>query len=129
MKIQPCPFCGADTGIEAAGFGDSQEIFFRVKCTGYDGHSLDCWDSTKEDAIRSWNGISYWNPIESVPKDGTEVLLWLGEPFSRVEKARYYPPWGNWQVVEIPINPEYEEEIYGIGSAVPTHWMKLPDGP
>lgn len=69
-----------------------------------------------------------WQPIESAPKDGTEVLLWLGNPWSRVEKARWYASWGNWQVGNIPADPA-REEAHGIGSALPTHWRPLPAPP
>lgn len=69
-----------------------------------------------------------WLPIEGAPKDGTEVLLFLGKPWSKVEKARWYAPWGNWQAGVIPADP-VREECGGIGSAIPTHYMPLPAPP
>lgn len=69
-----------------------------------------------------------WMPIETAPKDGREVLLWLGSPWSKVEKARWYAPWKNWQAGVIPADP-VREDCYGIGSAVPTHWQPLPTPP
>lgn len=69
-----------------------------------------------------------WRPIETAPKDGSEVLLYLGTPWSKIEKARWYAPWSNWQCGVIPSDPA-REEMYGIGSAVPTHWMPLPVAP
>lgn len=69
-----------------------------------------------------------WLPIETAPKDGTEVLLWLGAPWLRVEKARWYVPWSNWQAGIIPSDPA-REKMHGIGSAVPLYWRPLPDPP
>lgn len=69
-----------------------------------------------------------WQPIETAPRDGTKVLLWIGKPWSKVEIARFYPPWDNWQVGAIPADPA-REEIYGIGNALPTHWQPLPEPP
>ena len=72
--------------------------------------------------------MNKWQPIETAPKDGREVLIYLGAPWLRVEKARWYGPWSNWQVGIIPSDPAREEQ-FGIGSAIPTHWMPLPEPP
>jgi len=68
-----------------------------------------------------------WRKIESAPKDGTYVLIWLRAPFSRVEKARWCKFWENWQIDD----EEFSEtaEHHGIGSEVPTHFMPLPPAP
>jgi hypothetical protein len=67
-----------------------------------------------------------WQPIETAPKDGTEVLLWLQPPYNSIEKARWFDLWGNWQIGEFP---EDSDEYCGIGSALPTHWMPIPTPP
>ena len=69
-----------------------------------------------------------WKPIETAPKDGQEILIFCGYPWEKVEKASWYSPWGNWQIGSIPIDP-IRDEHHGIGSAVPTHWMPLPEPP
>lgn len=69
-----------------------------------------------------------WQPIETAPKDGTEVLLWLGFPFSRIEYAKWYQGWGLWIDAEDP-EPEDSDEVRGTGELVPTHWMPLPEPP
>jgi hypothetical protein len=69
-----------------------------------------------------------WKPIETAPKDGREVLLFLGAPWLKAEKARWYEPWQNWQCGVIPDDPA-REELHGIGSSVPTHWMPMPAAP
>ena len=71
--------------------------------------------------------MSEWQPIETAPKDGEEVLLWLGAPWCRVEKALWFNPWKAW-VTEAP-GDGADTERYGIGSLVPTHWMPLPQPP
>lgn len=56
-----------------------------------------------------------WQPIESAPKDGTRVLLWI-------EPTKIAMPfmWGNgrWHGDDFPLN-----------MATATHWMPLPDAP
>ena len=69
-----------------------------------------------------------WQPIETAPKDGTEILIYLGDPWNEVEKARWYSHWENWQVGNLPIDPA-RDEVCGIGSSIPTHWMNLPVPP
>ncbi len=67
-----------------------------------------------------------WQPIETAPKDGAEVFLWLPSPYNRIEKARWFDLWENWQLGEFP---DHSDEYCGIGSALPTHWMPLPAAP
>jgi hypothetical protein len=73
-----------------------------------------------------------WQPIETAPKDGTEILTvgtdsknviatkWLSPgPFHRGQNGSYYAPdgwyWAGWDAAVGPVNP--------------THWMHLPDPP
>jgi hypothetical protein len=67
-----------------------------------------------------------WQPIATVPMDGSEVLLYLQAPFNRVAKARWFDVWENWIEGEFP---DPQDEYCGIGSRVPTHWMHLPEAP
>ncbi len=72
--------------------------------------------------------VPIWRDIGSAPKDGRLILLWC--PNSGYEIARWYGPWECWILKgETPSDPENEER-YGIGSKVPTHWMNLhtPNG-
>lgn len=68
-----------------------------------------------------------WEPIETAPKDGQEVLIYLRSPWSRVELARWFEPWGNW--IQSGDPSPIDDEMYGIGSGVPSHWMPLPEPP
>lgn len=70
--------------------------------------------------------LGLWEPAQSAPRDGSEVLLWLGAPYSRKTLARWYEPWGVWIEGNLP---RADDERHGIGSQVPTHWLRTPDGP
>jgi hypothetical protein len=67
-----------------------------------------------------------WQPIATAPKDGSEIFIYLGAPYSRVEKVRWYEPFSNWQDGEFPGK---DDEFCGIGDEVPTHWMPVPLAP
>lgn len=57
-----------------------------------------------------------WQPIETAPKDGTEILCW-----SESNQRLYVLAWHkhNW----------LEHEIDGNWGRCPTHWMPLPATP
>lgn len=67
-----------------------------------------------------------WQPIATVPMDGSEVLLYLPAPYNRVVKARWFDIWENWIEGEFP---DPHDEYCGIGSLLPTYWMNLPAAP
>jgi hypothetical protein len=56
--------------------------------------------------------VTGWRPIETAPKDGTEVLAWEDS----AEKLFYEEDMGAW------VDHEYIEYH-------PTHWMPLPEPP
>lgn len=59
-----------------------------------------------------------WQPIESAPKDGTEILLYC--PTSEVFVGIYCAGWGRgWAPRFYDDTPDF----------IPTHWMPLPDPP
>lgn len=71
--------------------------------------------------------MSEWQPIETAPKDGTNLLLYLPESEKRPIVVGYY---------SIPLGHEDESywfEVEGDGGFmidVPaTHWMPLPEPP
>ena len=69
-----------------------------------------------------------WQPIETAPRDGAEILLikvYKGRVFSPVV-ARFVSNWcagGAWEICE---DPECYFEHY---LWKPTHWMPLPQPP
>lgn len=66
-----------------------------------------------------------WRPMATAPKDGTEILLWLRAPYSRVEALCWRDLVGGWLPVEI--NPKDAEGM--CGAEVPVGWMPMPAGP
>jgi len=69
-----------------------------------------------------------WQPIETAPKDGTNILLlideWAIEGYWRLSKWPSGSP--RWDVIGLP--------SHGCGCCSepdpePTHWMPLPDAP
>jgi len=115
-----------DFEIEAAWRGWQARAALTQPAQSPDGRTIDK-AMVKRLAIQH-GLLTGWQPIETAPKDGTEVLLYLGNPWSKTEKARWYAPWSNWQVGAIPSDP-VREEYFGIGKSVPTHWMPLPEAP
>lgn len=75
-----------------------------------------------------------WQPIETAPKDGTDVLITGGTywydaetfqteyPFSQVKIARHYKGQDEWNGGH---GSEYDAEYWH----KPTHWMPLPPAP
>lgn len=65
-----------------------------------------------------------WQPIETVPKDGTPVLVWLPKKMqqSHVHAARWAPcANGIMNVIG---------GVFGFDATCePTHWMRQPDQP
>lgn len=69
--------------------------------------------------------MTEWKPIETAPKDGTEILGWLKE--------------GKWAVVSFKVTKSYchwnrefrdsENWWKDNVTCTPTHWMPLPNPP
>lgn len=57
-----------------------------------------------------------WEPIETAPKDGSEILLFFTTHFSKICVGHYAI--GNW----------IESQGWSIADK-PTHWMPLPEPP
>jgi len=63
--------------------------------------------------------MTTWQPIETVPKDGTHILLWPFTDFGEsmvVVGIRTHDGW-------------FEDVVEGYGFDTATHWMPLPDPP
>jgi hypothetical protein len=74
------------------------------------------WDFV-EISIQSLNrSVGDWQPIETAPKDATEVLGWNGYSYLITFWGK---EWRRWEFKAIKEN----------GSWHPTHWMPLPNPP
>ena len=65
-----------------------------------------------------------WQPIETAPKDGTEVLGWSPDPRDGIAIVKYETglTMGKWSVV-------HDAESWAWNNYDPTHWMPLPEPP
>lgn len=119
-ELLPCPFCGANNAQigeqGAAVITHSDRCFF--------GHNSRYQVLTPR-GVKSWNTRTVsptagWQPIETVPKDGSEILLghansiWIDEWIIDAE----YEVGGYWMMCDQWSDPE-----------IPTHWMRLPSPP
>jgi len=107
------------------------------------------WDSLSIDEMLEYalhemrSCGSCWNPIETVPRDGTFVDLWIvGQPDevdfyamlpTKMSKSRMHH--GRACEYQWASKHGHEPEWYGAGGLghpmllEPTHWMPLPSGP
>jgi hypothetical protein len=76
-----------------------------------------------------------WLPIETAPKDGTSVDLWIVDGY-RLADVRFTVPVES--LGESPCWCEYTTDFHGYGDwgiypigreIVPSHWMPLPEPP
>jgi len=79
-----------------------------------------------------------WKPIETAPKDGTEILVWRSD--CGILLARWDAPenfLSDRECEELGESAEQYDWLYADfvaggrmeGSEVPTHWQPLPDEP
>ena len=70
-----------------------------------------------------------WQPIETAPKDGTPVLIWMKYGSQAVTAewrgGRWRAVWDGWSVIES--ESDFGTECREV--EVPTHWMQLPAPP
>lgn len=68
IELKPCPFCGGAAKALHGAFSDYDEV--------------QCQDCFAEALLCYWNSRTaltpQWQPIETAPKDGTEILAWDG---------------------------------------------------
>lgn len=59
-----------------------------------------------------------WQPIETAPKDGTEMVLWVGTAVSGYPVHRAFYRRGHWRYWE---GESHALEVF----ERPTHWFKI----
>ena len=80
-----------------------------------------------------------WQPIDTAPRDGTEVLGWRRDcgvliirytcPSSFLTEKELEPLTGGDADAVDWFGADFVQGCRLEGSEVPTHWMPLPDGP
>lgn len=65
--------------------------------------------------------IQGWQPIETAPKDGTEILMVQADGYLQVGE------WAAW--MQTPCWVIIDSQAGGVIEAEPTHWMPLPTPP
>ena len=69
--------------------------------------------------------INQWQTMDTAPKDGKEIMIYAND---RISIVRWSSRFLNWVLASDP-EPSDNDEWWGIGSSVPTHWMSLPAAP
>lgn len=120
--LAPCPFCGRSATIEQIGNSWQSTIYQCDNCgcsleTGEEFDHGKLWN-TRAPIPEAGNGDG-WLPIETAPKDGTQVLCaffsW-GEPDKGYSMEVVSWMGDCWASEAYPIYP-------------PTHWRPLPSPP
>lgn len=110
-----CPSCGHDTLFIGSG-GWLVCSWLDCKSPGAINHVADALFAAPPDPPEGWH------PIASCPKDGTEVLLWMGG--SSLPRVRV----GLW--INEGIYPStWRCDGHHFTAGLITHWRRLPDPP
>ena len=81
--------------------------------------------------------MSEWQPIETAPKDGAAVLLYLPDAYTMCGLTDGIII-GHWSAADLPADaPEHSDDAWFHVSQTggfycdiePTHWMPLPEPP
>ena len=64
-----------------------------------------------------------WQPIETAPKDGTDILVMTGETMHVVRWINIHGDFDHWAVDDNKHGP------FTLRGKAPTHWMQLPEPP
>lgn len=65
--------------------------------------------------------MAEWMPIETAPRDGTDVLCWVGFTYTPEQHVILHWSEGDW-ITDYMVD-------YWAASYEPTHWQPLPDPP
>ncbi len=83
--------------------------------------------------------LTGWQPIETAPKDGTEVLAVFSHDYGYQDKPTVYGPWtvsfwrglwvSSWDGQRVISSQSDFGTDYRDPDIEPTHWMPLPEPP
>lgn len=129
----PCPFCGHIPSLEFdEGIRGTIKSGWYVECQNPDCEmhvrTISIWaektdpesehEDAKREAVKIWNSRhNAWQPIETAPEDGTEILVYAGS-WNEICIAHFGTRSMTWS----------SRNADG-GTCFPTHWMPLPAAP
>jgi hypothetical protein len=83
--------------------------------------------------------VPQWQPIETAPKDGTEIIGVYSNNYGYQDKPTVYGPWtvafrngawmASWAEGSVIEYESYSGTTYKDAEMEPTHWMPLPAPP
>ena len=77
----------------------------------------------ENERLRNDAELSEWQPIETAPKDGTDILVMTGETMHVVRWINIHGDFDYWAVDDNKHGP------FTLRGKAPTHWMPLPEPP
>lgn len=132
-ELLPCPFCGGEAKLI---YKDSTII-----CLANCG-SLMCDHEVSNSLISAWNTrADGWQPIETAPKDGTDILVnasdsLSGGLLSQINPNIAYPAyWSEMRVIQNNVGSWMHDSVWRssidryLHYPFPTKWMPLPTPP
>ena len=85
-------------------------------------HKLESFREENE-RLKADAGLIEWQPIETAPKDGTDILVMTGETMHVVRWINIHGDFDYWAVDDNKHGP------FTLRGKAPTHWMSLPEIP
>lgn len=77
----------------------------------------------ENERLKADAGLIEWQPIETAPKDGTDILVMTGETMHVVRWINIHGDFDYWAVDDNKHGP------FTLRGKAPTHWMSLPEPP
>ena len=77
----------------------------------------------ENERLKADAGLSEWQPIETAPKDGTDILVMTGETMHVVRWINIHGDFDYWAVDDNKHGP------FTLRGKAPTHWIQLPEPP
>ena len=77
----------------------------------------------ENERLREGVGRIEWQPIETAPKDGTDMLVMTGETMHVVRWINIHGDFDYWAVDDNKHGP------FTLRGKAPTHWLPLPETP
>ena len=77
----------------------------------------------ENERLRKDAGLIEWQPIETAPKNGTDILVMTGETMHVVRWINIHGDFDYWAVDDNKHGP------FTLRGKAPTHWLPLPEPP